>query len=161
MVYQYGWKVNGLFPVDAKTVGEHIENLQKQNGIVTSESLLDSARPVDSAIHDCYEWDDTVAAEKYRIVQSGNIIKNLVKVSVLDDGKQEKTVRAYVNIAPKDKFTSGKFIDVDTALSNEETRKIVLHKALEELKTFQKKYEDLNEFAKVFDAIADVEANIA
>lgn len=160
MVYQYGWKTN-VFPVPADVAGKHIENLQKEKGIVTSRNLLESARPINSAIHDCYEWDDSVAAENYRITQSGYILRNLVKIVVSDDVKQEKEVRAFVNIAQSDKFTEGQFVDVSTALSNEETRKIVLRKALKELQVFQKRYDDFEELSKVFVAIADLEKDIA
>lgn len=162
MVYKYEWKA-GFGKVPADVAGKHIEKLQKEKGEVTKETLLDSARPEDSAIHPLYEWDDSVAAEKYRLSQSGHILRNLVRVAVVDTGveKEQKTVRAFIDVSEHDKTEKGRYIDIYTALSNENTRAIVLRKALDELVAFKNKYETLNEFANVFDAINEVEKVLA
>ena len=160
MVYQYAWKVKNIFPVKADVVGKHIENLQKEQGVVTSKNLLESARPKNSAIHDCYEWDDSIAAEKYRLEQSKNIMTNLARVVISNDGKTEKVVRAFVNIEENKGFTPGRFVDVRTALSNEETRQIVLKKALDELLIFKSKYEGFQELSEIFNDIEQLEKSI-
>lgn len=152
MVYKYDWKVK-TYPISADVAGKHFEELQKKEGVITCQNLLDSARPEDSAIHSCYEWDDGIAAEKYRLSQSGDLIRNLVRVAVADDGKDMKTYRAFVNISKADSFETGNFVDTEKALSNEETRKIVLKKALDELTAFQNKYETFEELSNVFSAI--------
>lgn len=159
MVYKYDWKIK-KYPISADVAGKHFEELKKKEGAVTCQNLLDSARPEDSAIHSCYEWDDGIAAEKYRLAQSGELIQNLVKVAVADDGKDMKTYRAFVNVAKADSFETGSFIDTETALSNEETRKIVLKKALDELTAFQNKYETFVELADVFSAIDTVKERL-
>lgn len=159
MVYKYDWKVK-TYPISADVAGKHFEELQKKEGVITCQNLLDSARPEDSAIHACYEWDDGIAAEKYRLVQSGKLIQNLVRVAVADDEKETKTYRAFVNIAKADSFETGNFVDTEKALSNEDTRKIVLKKALDELTAFQNKYETFVELADVFSAIDTVKERL-
>ena len=143
MVYQYAWKVKNIFPVKADVVGKHIENLQKEQGVVTSKNLLESARP-----------------KKYRLEQSKNIMTNLARVVISNDGKTEKVVRAFVNIEENKGFTPGRFVDVRTALSNEETRQIVLKKALDELLIFKSKYEGFQELSEIFNDIEQLEKSI-
>lgn len=153
MVYRFDWKRN-FCDVPAETVGRHMENLQKKKGEVTCENLLDSARPEESPIHPCYEWNDSVAAEKYRLTQSHRIIRNLVCVAVAEKGEQERpAVRAFVNTVQNNGYRSGRYVDVNTAMSHEETRKIVLKNALRELKNFREKYRDLSELSGIFAAI--------
>lgn len=153
MVYKYEWRYATL-PVEADVAGKEFERIEKEKGEVTAENLLESARPENSIMHKCFEWDDTVAAEKYRLFEAKNAISNLVKVTVKSDSEKPKEHRAYVNVNPDRGFgAKGSFISIERALSDEETRKIVLKKALDELISFQKKYEDLTELNKVFSAV--------
>lgn len=151
MVYQYKWKIP-KYPVDSQIVGEHFEKLCEEHGEVTSKNLLESARPKDSCVHDCFEWNDGIAAEKYRLSQASDMITNLVKVAMIENEEKQKTYPAFVNVSEKHTET-GSYISTEVALSNEKTRRIVLNRALTELKIFKKKYSDLNELSGVFNAI--------
>ena len=53
------------------------------------------ARNENSELHKCFEWDDTVAAEKYRLQQAKNIVCNLV---YQEEKKEEPTkLRVFYN----------------------------------------------------------------
>ncbi len=161
MVYKYEWKT-GFYKIPAEEVGKHMENLQREKGEVTCENLLDSARPEDSVIHSLYEWDDSAAAEKYRLEQSRKIIGNLVRVTVVESSKPEekKIVRAFVNVSEQKGVEKAIYIDTETALSQEKTRAIVLRNALSELIAFKKKYKNFHELASVFEAIDDTQLKL-
>lgn len=49
----------------------------EQDGRLTSGDLVAAARNPDHPLHDMFEWDDTVAAEKYRIDQAREIIRSV------------------------------------------------------------------------------------
>ena len=66
--------------------------------------------------------------------------------------KNKKTYPTFVNVSEK-RTETGSYISTEVALSNEKTRRIVLNRALTELKIFKKKYGDLNELSEVFNAI--------
>ena len=149
MVYEYSWKLNQS--VDANVVGKEFERLEEQNGSLTAADVLDSAKSEDSPLHKLFEWDDTVAANKYRLEQAGFYIRILVKTAVEDD-KQPKSFRAYVNVNPNSQ-SAGVFEDTVRALSKDDTRKIVLDNALKELVNFERKYNTLTELSAVFMAI--------
>ena len=159
MVYQYKWQRElpyGNVPADV--AGHHIEKLMEKEGIVTTQNLLDSARPEDSPIHPCYEWDDSIAAERYRRKQSRDILNNLVRVEVVETVTEPlNTVKAFVNIADNDKFESGKYVYTNVAFANDGMKDIILRKALDELNSFKKRYENLKELADVFSAIDETE----
>ena len=173
MVYKpkkkYSWNYNFGAKVSADVVGATFEKLEEEQGQVNGENFLEASRPVDSATHNLFEWDDSVAAEKFRLSQSRQYIRALtvtivnipqtiqrqgVKITT-DSGKAKPmpiTTRAYVDTAPG-RTTKGAYINIETALSDEDKRKVVLEHAYAELQMFEKKYELYGELADVFSAI--------
>lgn len=153
MVYkEYSWKVTGV-GCSAQDAGETISEIEKRDGVVTKESFLEASRPIEAPTHNAFEWNDSVAAEKYRLEQSGRIIRNLC-VKIIKDDKPEK-VTAYVNVS-KTTADKAKYMSLQVALEDEENRNTVLENALNELKAFKRKYERLSELAEVFTVIDKV-----
>lgn len=74
--------------VDAQTVGEELERIHAQHGVLQASVVVDEARPEDAPLHPAFEWRDKIAAEQYRVWQARNIIKS-VEVVVQVDGKPE------------------------------------------------------------------------
>ena len=145
----YKWKTPVYSKVSAQVAGEHIEELEKEHGEVTPQILLDDSRPEDAVLHCLFEWDDTAAAEKWRIQQSKNIVGNLVAVSVESSDSEDGEVRAFVNINNRNEKAS--YISTVTALSNKETKQRVLRNAEIELEMFTKKYSGLINVASILE----------
>ena len=146
----YKWKYG--VPVKASVAGAEMERIEKKHGMVTPKILLDESRRKGAKLHSLFEWDDTIAAENYRLKQAQNIIHNL---TIIVEGAQEKPlqVAAFVNVSTGVK---GEYINVQNAFTYEETRQIVLDRALRELAEFQRKYKNLEELAHVFESINEL-----
>lgn len=86
MSKKFSWKDGARFKVDADTVGQELERLYNKHDLVTAEILLDAARDEDSPLHNLYEWDDSIAAEKWRKHQSRTILYSL-RVTEVDGDK--------------------------------------------------------------------------
>lgn len=156
MIYEYKWKMPSLFKVPAQTVGEKIEEIIAEDGIVTKESFLEASRPEDSETHDLFEWNDTKAAEKYRLHQSNMAINQLiVKIQVAYKSEPIRT-RAFVNIEQETGRRKAQFLRIDTAMADMEYKSIVLANAIQELREFRKKYEAYTELAQIFVAIDEL-----
>lgn len=149
----YGWKIN--YPVPAQVAGEHLENLKQQNGgIITPQIVLDDSRDEQAVLHSCFTWDDSVAAENYRLYQARKIISSLtVTVEKINAPEEPKMVTALVNISPL--RTKGKYVSVEVAMNDVAYREQVLQNALSELRAFQNKYSTYKELAGVCKAIDD------
>lgn len=149
----YKWRFY-QYSVDANIVGKTIEKIEKKYGECTASLLLEEARNKKSQLHSLFEWDDTVAAEKFRLDQATKII---TAVAVIYDNNNEEPIitRAFVNVGAKN---NGSFITMATALSNEKSRSIVFQHALEELQTFKAKYAGLQELAELFKSIDKLSA---
>lgn len=145
----YSWKVP-VYKVSAQQAGEHIEELDRIHGEVTPQILLDDSRPTDAVLHPCYEWDDSIAAEKYRLHQSKKIIGNLVIVSVSknkDDAEKETRVNAFVSI--KERNESASYRPTVMALSNSNMKAQVVKNAVAELRMFKAKYNGIVDFESI------------
>lgn len=151
MVYQ--WK-GRKYSVSANVVGKEVEKIEREQGQVTAKSFVEAARPEDSPLHKLLEWDNTKAAESWRIQQASTIICCLSVVRT--DTPEPTTVRAYMNVADNaDNPTrrTGSFINVEDAFADKEKRALILRVAIRELQEFRHKYNTLTELANVFDAI--------
>lgn len=147
MVYQ--WKISQ--PVSAETAGKEFERLEQKHGHISPELVLDESRNEEAPLHGCFEWDDSIAAEKYRINQAGMLIRNLTVI--IDEHEQTEPVRAYINVVPEAPARRGTFVNISSALQDEDMRDITLKAALRELEQFQKKYKNLNELASILSEI--------
>lgn len=143
----YKWK-NYKYSVPAEVVGKHFQKLEKKEGALTSQNVLESARSEKSPIHSLFEWDDTKAAEQYRLKQAAQLICNLTVEIETDDKPIE--CRAYMDVS---EAKVGSFINVQSAFQSEESRDVVLRRALNELSAFKTKYKNLLELQDVFDVI--------
>ena len=133
-----------MVPVDAQTASEELERIYKRDGIITPEKVLEDNTEVGTPLHDCFEWDDTVAAYKYRVKQAKEIIQTIVTVS--DSAPTLPPVRAFVSV-------SRDFHPIKTVLDDKEMKESLLSCAVSELKAFERKYSTLSELAGVFKEI--------
>ena len=145
----YQFKPLSCIKADAQAVGEVCARLDEE-GRLTPENLLEESRDEDAPLHDHIEWDDTVAAEKYRVSQCAHVIRCIV--TVVKHEKSEVVTKAFVSVhepgGKKDVYRG-----VSVALQDVTTRETILRNAKRELMTFKSKYIQLRELAGVFDAI--------
>lgn len=142
---EYAWVQGSKMSGDPNVVGEVCARLEREGRLSASE-LVNESRDEASPLHGMFEWDDEVAAEKYREVQAGKIIRSIV-VKVEDS---PLPFRAFSSLKPQ------QYVSTKNALSREDTRRVLLDSAKRELEAFRRKYRALEELAEVFDAIDGV-----
>lgn len=153
----YAWKPRSGIKVDPQLAGETVEMLREQlgGGTVSPSDLLNHAKASNSAIHDVFDWDDTTAAESWRIQQAGHLLRSLVVTVEIKKG-ESRSLRAFVNVTHRDQrgYTS-----LAHAMSDKELRAQVVDQAWQELLAWRNKYSDYSELAKVRSAIDAVAAS--
>ena len=150
MVYKYSYRQGARsYPVDAQRAGEFINDLSEKENGVTAQSVLDASRDEDALLHPCFEWDDAIGAEKYRLEQSKLLIGDIVRVVVRNEN-ETKQARAFISVTPSQTRKPNTYQPMAQVMSVDETREIVLKNALMELKWFRRKYEELTELASLF-----------
>lgn len=153
MIYQ--WKDGSHVAIDAQAAGEEMERIRvRQNGRLDQESVLTAARKPKSPLHPHFEWDDSKAAEKYRLDQAGHLIR-CITVTVEKPAGGEVPVRAFVNVKREEDRS---YTSIQHALSDEELRAQVVAQAWSELEAWRKRYAELQEFAALFATIEQARA---
>ena len=67
--FTYEFSIKGVHKVSAQVVGELIDELTNKGTEVTPELIVEMSRDPSAPTHGEFEWDDSVAAEKYRTEQ--------------------------------------------------------------------------------------------
>lgn len=124
--------------VDAEKVASEIEAIGES---VTPAEILDRARDKSTELHKCFEWDDTVAAERFRLQQARQIVCHLV-IKEVDEDKPE-----YRFFQMPDRSEGYKPI---TFIMRDKTEyEKLLAQAREELRIFKQKYHNLSELEEI------------
>ena len=155
--YSYG-NVAGLFKNSADVAGPVCRALRESKEGLTPHSLVEASRSENAPLHNEFEWDDSVAAEKYRETQAANIIRHLVIVETDTEEVREKGVRAFVSTGEN----KNAYVPIKEALQNATWRENLLKAAVADMRTFVYKYKRLSELAdviKVINGFLDEEAS--
>lgn len=129
---------------------------RSKDGILTPERVVDAARSPKSALHNHFEWDDSIAAQRYRIEQAREILR--ITVEYLPQAP-DKPTRVFMSLS-SDRTAGGYRTTVDV-MNDCDMRAQLLKDALDELKCIQKKYADIKELSGVFSAINKARKKVA
>jgi len=130
------------------TIVQELESIRKSNnGILSPRAVIEAAADEKSPLHSRFTWDDTEAAEQYRLWQARQLIRLIV--TIVPTEKKEYTVRQYISLS-QDRVVDGGYRLVTDVVSDLELRKQMLIDAVKELRIFRIKYARLNELAGVF-----------
>ena len=80
---------------------EALKNLEDRNGRLTPTQVVNAARDESSPLHSCFEWDDGLAAESWRIEQARELIRS-VKVKVTYEDVTFKVVKYVPDVEKPD-----------------------------------------------------------
>jgi hypothetical protein len=133
---KYCWSATG-YEADANKVGKELEKI-KSKGELTREKVLEYAKNNKSELHKCFEWDDSVASEKYRLFQATNILSS---ISIIYEEEPKRTTRMYVNI--KNEKEKREYKNIISVLENDEEYKQLLDKAERDFVSYKDKYQNM------------------
>ena len=144
---EYRFKPGARIKASAQTVGEVCADLEKDNNL-TPKGLVDVSRAEDAPLHDLFEWDDSIAGEKYREVQAGKIIRSI------EITYEEKTpVRAFFPVKYQESTEKSSYKSISVVLRNTDMREQVLSTARREMTSFVCRYKNIEELANVIEAM--------
>lgn len=141
------------------TAADAIRNLAKKHGSITAEIVLAEAKKKSSPLHDHFQWDDTAAANQYRLIQAAALIRR-IKVEYTVSENNTVRVRAFHNVtdAPDqgEEQEKGFFVPLETALSVESYRDQLLAQCKRDMQAFKAKYSALAEVSHIINAMDQV-----
>lgn len=141
------WKTSGLFKTDPVKVYEELQTLDE----ITPDTVVELARNKDSVLHSMIDWNDKVAASKWRKQQARIILCNLVVEVREHEGEEPKQIRL-LHKPDENKL----YQEIGFFIQNESEYEKLLNQAKRDLDSFRVKYHVLNELKPVFEAINEL-----
>ena len=123
---------------------DELLTIYKTNGSLTPAAVVDVARDPAHPLHGRVEWDDTVAAEKYRLDQARQLIR-VVKVTETRGDTLLRT-REFVSVHRED---GPSYVPIEEVKADEFTSKLVLQQAAREWRQMLARYQHLAEFLEL------------
>ena len=170
----FRWARGARHKVSAQAAGEVFSELE-ESGELTPEKVVDVSRPEDAALHKEFEWDDAVAAEKYRGTQASAMIRHIVvevempsrdsddydqtRIHYVDgdcddeDQPRIELVRAF-NPSHDGEGEKGSYESTISILKDDGKRAVLLGQAMSDMRAFRRKYSILSELSEVMDSIS-------
>lgn len=103
--------------VDPQVVGEELERIRSDYGILQTKTVVDEARPETAPLHPAFEWDDEVAAEHYREHQARSLIKSVLVIN--PDTKAKEPMYVHVTMVDDERKPVHYYQSVNDALKSE------------------------------------------
>lgn len=130
---------------------DHLHAIRDEAGSLTPRIVVDVARDPEHPLHGRFEWDDSIAGEKYRLAQARELIR--LAVEFVDAPSGPVKVRSFHSVNRVDGPTYEPVADIkaDGFMS-----RLVLQSAEREWKSLFRKYSHLAEFLST--VRADIES---
>lgn len=130
---------------EAQKVADEIAQIDDEH--ITAKQIVDMARDESTELHKCFEWDDSIAAEKYREKQARDVLHHLVYVE-----KEIPTERPEIRIHFCERRDQG-YTESKKIVRNEDSYKKLLETAWAELRAFKARYSMLKELSEILELI--------
>lgn len=139
------WKpgFEGLHKANAQLVAEEIASIGDS---ATPAQIVDKARDPGSELHKCFEWDDSKAAESYRIQQARQVVCHLVIRETVREHKPP--IRFFF----KPESGTG-YHPTQVIARNQDSYQALLKSAMHDLEALRVKYLSLVELETIFEEI--------
>ncbi|KKM26319.1 hypothetical protein LCGC14_1585990 [marine sediment metagenome] len=127
-----------------QTLINELSKIENKHGLITPRTVVDEAINELSPLHRYFQWDESKAANEYRLWQARELI---AKVRII---YEDKKLDAYYNVKIRidGKLQQG-YASITKIISDSDLRDQVIGQALKEIGYWQKKYAEYEELEKV------------
>lgn len=136
--------MEGLYRgANAQMVADEIMSIGES---ATPEQIVEKARDETAELHKCFEWDDTKAAQRWRLHEARVLTSNLI---VKESDVTTEEPRTPIRFLVKTDSSSG-YKPIERVHRNVDEYQMLLNQAYSELRAFQRKYSRLSELDDIF-----------
>jgi hypothetical protein len=139
-------------PTKGDIVEAELKRIWDERAELRASYVLDEARHDDSPLHQFFQWDDTAAAEGFRLFQAAALIRSVkLRVTSTDQRGQvtDYVVRAWQPARYVDDSDTGKYLPVEMIREDPKVREALIRQMGRDAETFRRRYSHLTEFAQV------------
>lgn len=136
------------------TLVEQLQAIREEHGQLTPVLLVDLARDPEHPLHARFEWDDSLAAEKWRLEQAGQ----LLRVTFRPDPSKPRDLRAFVAVRGE-ATPKADYVPTTEALADDFTRELLLRQMKRDAEMFNRRWKDMAEYADVVRSMMSADAS--
>jgi hypothetical protein len=125
----------------------------KRRGVIQPQAVVKAARNPKSPLHQLFTWDNSKAAEQWRLEEARRLLRTYV---IVENNDAAEPLRCFVSLST-DRKSGGGYRHIADVLNEKELYQRLLADSIEDLRAFQARYEKLKELRPVFDAAQRVE----
>jgi hypothetical protein len=133
-----------------------LKTIYEKNGHLTPEIVVNTAKNPKSPLHSYFEWNDSKAADAWRIEQASHLIRH-VKIKMVTSKGEEIPIRAYYNIASEqdeeEPVKNRIYVSFNDVKNDKNRREQVIQYAWRELQFWKQRYKIYREFEKIVEII--------
>ena len=138
------------------SVAEFESLIEKHGGRIGPSDVVNQARSPSSALHSHFEWDDSIAGEKFRLAQAGQLIRQW-KGTILRIEDENRVVAVSVRAVQSPRINrredEGSYEKVESIMADDDKRDSMIATVKTELRAIRKRHAELTELASVWAAI--------
>lgn len=156
MIYQFRDGSHVSSKLDAQACGDFIAAL----GTRAPSDIVEASRPKHAPTHAHFSWGITSGEAKMRVweQEAGQLVRAIMVKR--EDKPDAPPLPAFVSVMKRDSLDRG-YVPVVEALSDDEYRLQVLAEAKSALIAWRRRYRDLEELGRVFEAIDQLTLPVA
>lgn len=130
----------------ADTLREQLQSIYDQHGKLTPSVVVAEASDPEHPLHAKFEWDDSVAGQKYRERQAAGLIRSVrVVYAEASDSQPERSVRAYHSTLD-DEDHKPVYRPLEEIAANPLAREMLLREMRRDILALKRRYEGVSEF---------------
>ena len=126
---------------------------ERDGGLLRPKAVVDEARDVASPLHPAFEWDDSIAGEKYRLEQAQRLIRGFKIVQHDGEKKFERPVFVGLSVDRTGDSGDNPYRLIDDLQKYPDLLAIAERDALEQLRGMKERYGHLKRLNDVWSAI--------
>lgn len=129
------------------------EIAKRDGGLLRPQAVVDAARSVSSPLHGAFCWNNTEAAQKYRLLQAQQLIRSF-RVTVEDNGaKYETPVFVGVSTDRTGEKCENPYRLAEDVAKSADLQAVAEADALEQLRAVKARYDHLKRLGDIWAAI--------
>ena len=137
------------FKADAQKCADEIMEICEELESATPQQILEKARDSNTELHKCFTWDDTEAAEKWRISEARAVVRNLKIIEQKPDKQTEPTtIRVFYKTDNETGYKPTKL-----SLKKPDEYKALVERCRSELLAIKQKFNSISEYEEIWELI--------
>lgn len=136
------------FNADATKCADEIMEICETLESATPQQILEKAKDESSELHKCFTWDDTKAAEKWRLFQARQVVCNL-KIKIIEHEAPKVTP---LRVFYKTDNISG-YKPTRLIIKKEDEYEALVRRCQNELMAIKQKFQNVHEYDEIWKLI--------